>query len=176
MRVRVRDIEESAKELVCDEGLSELNPILEHGPVHDYRFADSLSVHLRYYRSGQELFFEGEAIGTVVGQCARCLEDYEFTVEPPFSFVMIPRARRWADDSVDDDDPDISCYEGDQVDLSPLLRERILLALPTLPLCHEGCRGLCARCGANLNSSGCDCRAPEGDPQLAVLRTLKVSH
>jgi uncharacterized protein len=74
------------------------------------------------------------------------------------------------------DELDLSFYEGDQVDLSPLVREQIILALPTRPLCRDNCKGLCASCGINLNTQACSCTVSGGDPRLAVLRTLKVGH
>jgi uncharacterized protein len=66
----------------------------------------------------------------------------------------------------------LSCYEGDTIDLTPLVHEQAILALPTRPLCGEGCRGLCPRCGANLNAGPCGCPAPPPDHRLAVLHGL----
>jgi len=64
-------------------------------------------------------------------------------------------------------------YEGDEIDLTPLVHEQIILALPTRPLCGESCRGLCPRCGANLNAGACGCPAAPPDPRLAVLLTMR---
>jgi uncharacterized protein len=58
--------------------------------------------------------------------------------------------------------------------LTPLIREQMILALPTRPLCQEDCRGLCPRCGANLNERDCGCNLETGDARLAVLRSIKV--
>jgi uncharacterized protein len=67
----------------------------------------------------------------------------------------------------------LSYYEGEEIDLTPLVHEQIILALPTRPLCGEACRGLCPRCGANLNAAPCGCpTAPPADPRLAVLHSL----
>ena len=112
---------------------------------------------------------------TVVGECARCLERFEFTHAPRFSFIMVPRQGSWAEEDLEGGGGDLTWYEGEEIDVSPMLRERMLLALPTLPLCREGCRGLCSRCGRDLNAGPCDCHEAEGDPRLAVLRTLKRS-
>lgn len=161
------------KELVYDEPTSELNPLFEQGPVHDYQFCSPATVRVRYYRAGQELFFAGKASSEVTGQCARCLDCYAFTLASQFSFVLVPRSGHWASGELDEGDIDINWYEGDEVDLSPLLRERILLALPTLPLCEEGCQGLCAQCGANLNDGRCNCVVDSGDARMAVFRELK---
>jgi uncharacterized protein len=173
VRIRLRDIEETPKELVYDEPTSELNPLLAHGPVHDYEFVGPANVHLRYYRSGTELFFTATMESRVAGECARCLERFEFRHAPTFEVVMVPRAGRWAEEDLDDGGDDLVWYEGDEVDISPLLRERLLLDLPTLPLCRDDCRGLCGQCGADLNQGACGCPAEVGDPRLAVLRTLR---
>jgi DUF177 domain-containing protein len=175
VRLRIRDIEETTKEFVYDEPTSELNPVLEHGPVHDFTFATPANVHLNYYRSGQEIFLSGHMRSTVVGQCARCLESFEFVHAPPFSFIMVPRQGRWAEEDLSGGGGDLTWYEGEEIDLSPMLRERLLLALPTLPLCRDACRGLCVRCGADLNAGTCGCTEAVGDPRFAVLRSLKPS-
>lgn len=174
VRIRLRDIEETPKELVYDEPTSELNPLLEHGPVHDYEFVGPASVDLRYYRSGQELFFTAAMESRVAGECARCLGRFEFRHAPAFDVVMVPRVGRWAEEDLEGGGDDLVWYEGDDVDVSPLLHERLLLTLPTLPLCRDDCRGLCGRCGTDLNLGPCDCPALDvGDPRLAVLRALR---
>jgi uncharacterized protein len=174
MRVALHDIEESSKELTFEEPTGELNPLFEHGAVCDYRFSKPASVQLRCHRTGPELFFSGEAEGTAEGQCARCLEPFETEFATSFSFVYLPRdGGDLSQDSLDGE-LDVGFYDGYEVDLSPLLRERLLLSLPTLPVCKEDCLGLCANCGANLNQGPCGCPAEHGDPRLAVLRGLRV--
>lgn len=172
MRICVRDIEETTKELVYDEPIGELNPLLEHGPVHDYEFLGPVTVRVRHYRAGPELFFEGEMRGRVAGQCARCLARFEFVHAPRFAVILVPREGKWANEDLADDD--VGFYQGEQVDLTPQIRDRLLLSLPTLPLCRESCRGLCPRCGADLNQRACGCATETGDPRLAVLRGLKL--
>lgn len=56
-------------------------------------------------------------------------------------------------------------------DLDELLREDILLSLPTKVLCKSDCKGLCPMCGADLNNGPCGCKKPV-DPRLAVLQDL----
>jgi len=171
MRIRVRDISETPEELIFDEPIDDLNPALERGKVFDYRFAGPAHVRLSHYRAGRDLFFTGEVVSSVVGQCARCLEDFAFEANAAFALVYVPS------DSLRDDeaDVDVTGYDGDEVDLGKPLHEHLLVSLPTTPLCADACRGLCQRCGANLNVEPCTCAADEGDPRLAVLRSLKLS-
>ncbi len=173
MRVHVRDIEEATRVLAFEEPTVELNSLFG-GPARDYRFLGPEAVRLVCYRAGQDLFFEGEATSTVAGQCARCAETFEFTLTTVLGFVLVPRSGRLAEE--DEQDGDVNTYEGEEVDLSPIVRERVLLSLPTLPLCAPDCRGLCARCGANLNEEPCRCASDAGDARLAILRTVKGRH
>lgn len=175
MRIHVRDIEETTRVLVFEEPTSELNALLG-GPVKDYQFLGPGAVSLACYRAGLELFFNGEVTSPVVGQCARCAEMFEFSLTTALAFVLVPRSGQWAEDDFDAQGGDVNTYEGEEVDLSPIVRERVLLDLPTLPLCDVDCRGLCARCGANLNEGACGCASEAGDPRLAVLRTVKLGH
>jgi uncharacterized protein len=62
--------------------------------------------------------------------------------------------------------------QGDLLDLGPMIRDAIVLELPLAPLCREDCEGLCAQCGADLNTGLCGCEAP-GDPRWATLDVLR---
>lgn len=176
MKLNVHEIEEVAKELVYEESTDSLNGLLVHGEVCDFEFPTAAEVRVDYYRAGQELFFQGHITGTVVGHCARCLEEYAFDLGKDFFVVLVPKADLPSEHELSGEDLDLSFYDGDAIDLSPLVREQIILALPTRPLCREACKGLCPNCGVNLNKQSCECRAASGDPRLAVLRNLKVGH
>lgn len=176
MKLNVNDIDELPKRLDFTEPTEILNRDLVHGDVCDFEFEDGVNVQLTYQRTGDDLIFLGRVEGHVVGHCARCLEPYPFDLLSEFSQVMVPRpaVESLQQEDLDPNDDDaISYYEGDEVDLSPVVREQLILALPTKPLCSEECKGLCSQCGANLNEGPCDCR-PVGDPRLAALRNLKV--
>jgi uncharacterized protein len=176
VKLNVHEIDEIAKELVYEEATDPLNDLLVHGEVCDFDFPAPAAVRIQYYRAGQELFFNGHIEGSVVGHCARCIEEYEFVLEKDFALVLVPQPDVPAAAELSQDDLDLSFYRGAEVDLSPLVREQIILALPTRPLCQEGCKGLCVHCGANLNTRTCQCSGSTGDPRLAVLRTLKAGH
>jgi uncharacterized protein len=173
MKIALDDIKASPKQLSYTEDVDELNTRLGRG-VQDFRVTRGLQVDVEYYRAGLELFFAGTTHGEVHGSCARCLEDYAFAFERPFRFVLTPRAAGLASHGREGarlraDDLELSQYEGDQIDLTPLVHEQMILALPTRPLCGEACRGLCSQCGANLNAGPCGCPAAPRDPRLAVL-------
>jgi len=64
-------------------------------------------------------------------------------------------------------------YQGDHVELAPMLREHIILAAPMQPLCREECAGLCARCGKDLNEGPCQCPAEAPATAIRVIRSTK---
>ena len=171
MKIAIDDIKSIPKELAYTEEVDELNARLGRG-VRDYRLDPGLGVDLEYYRAGLDVFFQGSLHGDVHGACARCLEDYTFPLQRDFRLVLTPRAAAVGGAELSADDLALSTYEGEEIDVTPLVYEEAILALPTRPLCAEDCRGLCPRCGANLNQVACGCPAAPPDPRLAVLHTL----
>ena len=172
MKIAIDDIKATPKELRYTEDVADLNAQLARG-VRDYRLPRGFDVEAEYHRSGLDVFFRGDLHGEVVGTCARCLEEYSFGLDHPFVFLLSPRAAAGTDpaDSKTDDLAQ-SYYEGDEIDVTPLVYEQAMLALPTRPLCAESCRGLCPQCGANLNVAPCSCPAPTPDSRLAGIHTL----
>lgn len=175
MKIAVDQITESPKELHFAEGSEDLNRVFAEEKNDDFRFGAALDVDLVYYRSGQELFFRGSIAGAVEGRCSRCLRKYAFPLENEFTFVLTPGPLPVKKGEISAEEMGMSFYSGEAIDLSPFVREQALLALPTRPLCSDHCRGLCARCGANLNEDSCFCPASEQDPRMDVFRTLKLA-
>jgi len=175
LKLRVDDITGEAKELVFTEPEPAINRTLAAGPVHEFSLAGPVAVVLSYYRAGTELFFNGELKATTRAVCARCAEEFEGLNIRNFRYILVPRVigdHNGRDEQ--GDDLEFAVYDGDEVDLAPLVQEQVLLALPTRPLCREDCRGLCPQCGLNLNEHQCTCRGDRLDSRLAVLHKLKL--
>lgn len=171
MKIRLEEIRETEKEATFVEDVGEINQALSRTGAVDYQFEAAVPVEVRHYRLGADLFFGGHFSGSVRGTCARCLAEYSFPLRDDFTFVLKPALERAADVELRAEDLSLSFYRGDEIDLSPLIREAMILSLPTRPLCGEECRGLCPRCGVNRNLEACDCRDEWEDPRLEVLRT-----
>jgi len=97
--------------------------------------------------------------------CDRCASAVSRTFKYRFRHILVTRL---SDESGDDhiETPDY------KLDTDSLLRDDILLELPSKLLCKEDCKGLCLKCGNNLNESSCGCDRREADPRLAALRQL----
>ena len=178
MKIPVEQITPSPKEIKFSEKIEELNSFFAKEKYRDFQFPSVLDGRLVYYRSGQELFFHGSFGGNFVGCCSRCLINYLFDVEKSFDLVLVPDPAR-SERKVEElkrEELGLSYYSSDVIELAPLLKEQVLLALPTRPLCHEDCRGLCSGCGVNLNTEECACNpAKPSDSRMAIFRTLKIN-
>jgi uncharacterized protein len=118
---------------------------------------------------------EGIIEAKIETECSRCLMPVVSTLELPFkvSYITEEHYTTEKDSELHGEDLDISLYDGEKIDLAELAREQILLNLPTQIFCRENCRGLCPKCGANLNESPCNCETKEIDPRWQSLRQFK---
>ncbi len=108
-----------------------------------------------------------EVAGTVGARwessCRRCLRPLQGTVECPVRELYRPAG---------EDDEETYALGADQLDLEPLARDALLLALPLAPLCSDDCQGLCPLCGAERAGAPCGCDPVGGDPRWAPLQAL----
>lgn len=96
--------------------------------------------------------------------CARCAAELERTLHVPVERDIAVRGQLQ-----DEDTDDYLIIGGDELDPEPLTVEEVFLGLPMRELCSEDCRGLCSKCGKNLNEGTCSCPEREPDPRLAIL-------
>jgi uncharacterized protein len=114
----------------------------------------------------------GTARAVVEGECTRCLEPIHDEIEVTFQelFVYDDTRHGVRDDS--DEDDETSRLEDDLLDLEPLLRDAVVLALPFQPLCQPDCPGLCPECGARLADDPDHAHDAAVDPRWAALAEL----
>jgi uncharacterized protein len=175
VKLRIDDITAAARDIAFAEPEQEINHTLARGALHEYFVKAPLRVSLSYYRAGTEIFLSGTLDAATTAVCSRCAEEFDLPSQRRFRCVLASKATNDENDiALRAEDLEFSFYQGDEIDLTPLIREQILLALAERPLCREECRGLCPQCGANLNEGDCGCIVGGSDPRLAVLRNLKV--
>ena len=116
----------------------------------------------------------GTATADLVGDCVRCLEPITEQLRVTFQELFVTDDGEQTPE--DDEDSGVSRMEGDLLDLEPVLRDTVVLALPFQPLCEDDCPGLCAECGARLKDDpGHEHEAPI-DPRWAGLAGLVTQH
>jgi uncharacterized protein len=121
--------------------------------------------------------------------CVRCLEPFAMDLAEELDLLYVPQSSNvgpGTEDAVEkghdaggrgleSDELAVSFYRDERIDLSQMIVEQIVLALPMKPLCKADCLGLCPQCGANRNLSTCACVPEDTDPRWAPLRTLSKS-
>ena len=110
----------------------------------------------------------GTAHTSLVGECARCLEPISEEMEVRFQELFV-----YEDHALPGEDDEVSTLQDDLVDLEPLLRDAVVLALPFQPLCMDDCPGLCPDCGARLKDDPDHAHEDPIDPRWAGLAALK---
>ena len=108
----------------------------------------------------------GELSTTLHGVCDRCAREFQRDVEFPISAVLVTEL---ADE--ENEDEWVFQLEGDSADLDDIVTTAFVLNMDSKLLCKPDCKGLCCRCGANLNDGPCGCE-PELDPRFAALKQL----
>ena len=112
------------------------------------------------------LLMEGSVTTTIHGLCDRCAVEFDRKIEFPINVVLVTELS-----NEDNEDEWVFPLEGDSADLDDIVRTVFVLNLDSKLLCRDDCKGLCFRCGKNLNDGPCGCQK-EPDPRFAALRQL----
>ncbi len=107
--------------------------------------------------------------------CARCLEPVRNPLGGEFDLIFRPLGvdAGPAERALGAPETEIGYYQEEGLVLEDVLREQVLLSLPARTLCRQDCKGLCPRCGLNLNTESCTCDAPSADPRWSALSDLR---
>ena len=120
---------------------------------------------------GKRLRLSGEGDATVQIPCDRCLQEVTY----PFH-IVIEKVLPFADacDEVDGDSDEAASYidEDRVLDVDRLIYNEILVNWPAKVLCRPDCKGICPKCGTNLNLAACDCEQGELDPRMAQFQDV----
>lgn len=164
------DINEMGRQERRVERALEVGDLRDSGGEPIPAFPARLRARARRGKRGVDL--EGRVEAELTLPCARCAEPFLLPVSFEFYLTLVPAAVEFAvgDAEVRDEDATLfyASAEG-KVDLRWVVSEQIDLHLPLKPVCRPGCRGLCAKCGQNLNDEACDCGRADVDPRLAPL-------
>jgi len=186
MRVNIDEIKEAGLDRRWDVAREELDAMVRgdragwraRGPVHADVHVDKVD---------RRVILEAKAVAELEAECSRCLVPVTADLPIDFQLTLVPadeyededgpaedKAHHPVAGSFDASDAEEEVYTGKVIDLDPLLREQVLLALPAYPVCRETCKGLCSVCGTNLNERECGCVRKVPDPRWAGLAKVKL--
>lgn len=156
-RVPIHDLAEagSRREISLDAEVDWGYELAEVGPA--------VHAELLLENAAGVLVVRGTVTTTIGLTCHRCLTEWEEDSHLPVTEALGFEA---------DEDGDVYRLDGDVADLESVLRDVVLLSVPLRPVCREDCRGLCATCGADLNSGPHPGHTEDSTSPFAVLRDL----
>ena len=112
------------------------------------------------------LVMKGEITTCIHGVCDRCAAEFDREMALPIDAVLVTELA-----NEENEDEWVFTLEGDSADLDDIVRTIFVLNMDSKLLCSDDCKGMCCRCGKNLNEGPCSCEK-EIDPRLAALKQL----
>ena len=186
MRVNIDEIKEGGLRRTWDLPREQLDEMLA-GDRAGYRARGPAQVEVKLEKVERRVRLDARMKADVTAACGRCLVPVSVEVPVEFEVTLVPADEYEDEDASSEDgdkgpvggsfapeDAEEETYTGKVIDLDPIVREQIALAVPGYPVCNEGCKGLCSVCGANLNERDCGCDRHVPDPRWAGLKNLKL--
>jgi uncharacterized protein len=150
--------------------------ITQIGPLPVTGRADLIVEHRGHREEVADIRVRAAYHGDFEVLCARCVEPVRSPVSGSFDLIFRPQSADAdpGERSITPDETEIGYYEESGLSLEDVVREQVLLSLPSRTLCKEDCKGLCPRCGQNLNLESCNCNpaSAENAPRWSALQGL----
>jgi DUF177 domain-containing protein len=170
VRIELESLEETDGQFAHAYTLEELS--LEDDRV---RLSEPARIRGHVVRDMSQIVLEGHVGAQTQVDCDRCLKTLAITIDTDFSlryvtkeiYELLRAAELQAEDLT------LSVFDGMGIDIDEVVREQVLLAVPSRVLCRENCKGFCSVCGADRNLVECQCESTEIDPRWATLENLR---
>jgi len=120
-------------------------------------------------QENKRILISGETDVTIAIPCDRCLKEESVDIH-----LVIDRRYPLGDTELEEDEDaeDTDYVTGSNLDVEKLVYDEILVNWPMKVLCREDCKGICRKCGANLNDTSCSCDRFEPDPRMAAIQDI----
>ena len=171
------------KELVQDfkEKAANLPVLSDMVQKRECEFLEPLKISVKAFRIRELYEVEGKFQTHIRISCSRCLKEFD---QPLTSSFAITYTKELPDttDALNEEAIELRAEEigllyfrGEEIDLRDGIQEQVVMAFPLQPLCAETCKGLCPRCGADLNRGNCGCENEPTSNKFSALKNLKLS-
>lgn len=139
-----------------------------------------VSISAEVTHAGETFHVQGKVSGSFQAECDRCLSSFKSPFQNEFQgdFMRVHSGRHSvrtdfeAERDLPDPEADLFQFQGDVINLTGLVNEAILLAIPMKYLCRTDCKGLCPSCGIPKGTKSCGCKVEEINPKFEALRKL----
>jgi len=170
MRIELENLEGGKGDFAHVYEPHDLNPVDERVSL-----TQPATVSGKVRLAGNEVFVNGHVETRAKIECDRCLRPVETPVNADFALEYISGSEYESSEAAEltEAEMSVSVFDGQAIDVDEMVKEQILLAVPTRMLCREDCKGICPECGTDRNTSDCSCATSDIDPRWAALKNLK---
>jgi len=174
--VKLDDIPEEGLKLSWEEEQGSLRDYLSRLSPVDFDFEGPLRAEAKIQKVGKSYLILGNVETALRLRCARCLKEFSYPLSSSLDLTLHPLKSGSSGEEVElgEDDMKSSFFEGGEIRLSEVACEQVFLEVPYQPLCREECKGLCPKCGQDLNLSPCNCTQEDLGAGFSALRNLKL--
>jgi len=150
-----------------------LGEVLSAVEKEGYKMLSPFKVDLSLTKFEPDYYLKGAMNFSVEQTCARCAEVFPMAVNHPFAIALAhaTSGKIKPELSEDSEELDVNFFDGNEIDLNPILGEQFFLSIPYQSLCRTDCKGVCQTCGANLNTKKCDCTQVDALNPFSVLES-----
>lgn len=186
MEILIDDIPESGLTVEADQTKGGwFRRVLTDSLGSSFEENDTAYLTVTLTRADKDIDIKGKLTVVSHPTCDRCAKEYRCERTIPLIAHMTPlyeserQRERETEEGVDNelvkDDMEFSYYEGDRIHLDEIVAEQLVLAEPMKHLCRDDCKGLCQRCGKDLNEGPCGCVEEHVDQRWAPLKNFKAA-
>ena len=172
MKLNIDQIRDDGLELVYQEPATHFDYLKEN----DSGVSISTPVHVTLFarKSSEGVTIKGMLEGTVTLACSRCLKTFTEKIDHSFYYNCLSEREIVNEVELSLEDVDTCYFSGAEIDVTALIYEQAALAVPMKPICKEDCKGLCPKCGADLNEGNCKCPREIINRRFEALKSVKV--
>ena len=180
MEIHLEQIKEDGLALEIETPVETFPILAEMAANGECEFVAPIKADLRALRIGDLVEIDGHIETTVRLPCGRCLKPFKMPLKSNFALTYMQRAADVMEDTepqeveLSAEDMGIVYFQGEKINLKDGIQEQVVMEFPLRPLCNLDCKGLCPKCGANLNEDPCDCDQRPSPGRFAVLKNLKL--
>lgn len=158
-KIPVKDIPEEGLKLIFD----------EFREIEDVKVLSNIKGEATFEWVSGNILLRGNFKTDILLACDRCLEEFAYEIRDEFLYVIMDVNKK---DLHGEDETNIIYFDGVNIQFIEVIHEQIILQIPHKILCTESCKGICKRCGTNLNFYSCNCELNEINSPFAVLKRL----
>ena len=180
MLIQIQNIGEEGLSVHFEESAEKFPVLCDMVNAGECKFVKPVITEAYVFQMGELINLEGTVETEARLFCSRCLKAYNTPMTDRFKLTFVrelPETLKESSSSeieLDAKEMGLILFKGDSIDLREAIQEQVVLAYPQRPLCRNSCKGLCSRCGGDLNERDCGCERTALDSRFEILKDLKI--